>query len=167
MPAPWDVDLCPADCPGLAAMIAMAHAAVAVAPWAAGLGPAVAAGLSAVTLLAWLDGRRVVPGRSARIRRLRNVGPSWLATLGDGVEQPAELAPQCRVLATFVFCRVRVAGQMLDWWLPAYAVPASEFRRFRVALRCRQQAAGPALLDSDLSNHEEAARRAPGSRQAN
>jgi len=167
MRSSWDVDICPRSCRGLAALAGVAHAAVAAAPWAAGCGPAVAALLSAVALLACPAALRAVPGSALGIRRLRTTGTGWLATLGDGVEQPAELLPGSRVLAMFVFCQVRVAGQKLDWWLPAYAVPAREFRRFRVALRCRQQATSPALLDSNLSNHEEAARRSTGSRQAN
>jgi hypothetical protein len=75
--------------------------------------------------------------------------------------------PGARVLASFVFCQVAVAGQKLDWWLPAYAVPAAEFRRFRVALRCEQRAEEPGLVNWNASNHEEAARRGPRSRQAN
>jgi hypothetical protein len=165
--ASWEVDLTPADCPGLASLVAAVHAAVAMAPWAAGCATGIAAPLSAVAGLAWWSARRAVPGRAAGIRRLRNEGACWLATLQDGTEQPAKLLAGSRVLARFVFCQVRVAGQKLDWWLPAYAVPATGFRRFKVALRCRQQVAGPALLDSNRSNHEEAARPAPGSRQAN
>jgi hypothetical protein len=167
MPAARAVDVRPAHCPGLATLVAAVHAAVAVAPWAAGCAPWIALPLSAVACLAWRAARRAVPGRGAGIRRLRNAGPIWLATLADGTERPAELLDGSRVLARFVFCQMRVAGQKLDWWLPAYAVPATGFRRLKVALRCGQQAAGPALLDSDQSNHEEAARRAPGSRQAN
>ena len=167
MTATWDVDVRPHGCPGLAVLVAGLHAAAAVAPWAAGCTPPVAALLSGVAWLAWRIARRAVPGPAAAIRRLRSAGPGWFATLDDGIEHPAELLPGSRVLSRFVFCQVRVAGQKLDWWLPGDALPATGFRRLRVALRCRQEAARPALLDSNLSTHEEAARPPPGSRQAN
>jgi len=163
----WEVDLRPAACPGITLVVGLAHGAAALAPWVAGCQPLVAAGLSAVTLLAWPAAFRAVPGPGARLSRLRLAGRRWLATLPDGVERPAEVLPGGRVLASFVFCQVAVAGQKLDWWLPAYAVPAAEFRRFKVALRCRQQADGAGLVDWNVSNHEEAARRGPRSRQAN
>jgi hypothetical protein len=167
MNATWEVDVRPLGCPGLAALVAGLHAIVAVAPWAAGCAPPVAALLSGVAWLAWRIARRAVPGRAAAIRRLRSAGPGWFATLDDGIERPAELLPGSRVLARFVFCQVRVAGQKLDWWLPGDALPATGFRRLRVALRCRQEVARPALLDSNLSTHEEAARPPSASRQAN
>jgi len=162
-----DVDLHPVACPGLAASVGAVHGAAALAPWGAGCEPLVAALLSAVALLAWPVALRAVPGSRSRLRRLRRAGPGWRATLSDGTEQPAEVLPGGRVLATFVFCQVAVAGQKLDWWIPAYAVPAVEFRRFKVALRCGQQPWRTRLLDSNQSNQEEAARRGSGSRQAN
>ena len=167
MTAAWDVDVRPQACPGLVALVAVLHAAVGTAPWVAGCEPPVAALLSGVAWLAWRAARRAVPGPAATLRRLRSAGPRWFATLDDGVERPAEVLPGSRVLARFVFCQVQVAGQKLDWWLPGDALPASAFRRLRVALRCSQPADRPALLDSNLSTHEEAARPPPGSRQAN
>jgi len=164
---PWDFDLRPARCPGLAAVAGLSHAGAALAPWAAGCEPAFAAALSAVALLAWPAALRAVPGRRSRLMRLRCAGRRWMATLPDGSEREVEPLPGGRVLPSFVFCRVALAGQKLDWWIPAYAVPASEFRRFKVALRCRQQPGKAGLVDSNPSNHEEAARRGPGSRQAN
>ena len=167
MTAAWDVDVSPCSCPGLAVLVAGLHAATAVAPWAAGCTPPVAALLSGMAWLAWRIARRAVPGPAAGIRRLRSAGPGWFATLDDGLERPAELLPGSRVLARFVFCQVQVAGQKLDWWLPGNALSATGFRRLKVALRCRQEMARPALLDSSLSTHEEAARPPSGSRQAN
>jgi len=167
MPASWDIDLHPVPCPGLARLVGALHAAVAAAPWVSGCAPWTAAALSALTGLAWLSALRAVPGSRRGIRRLRSEGSVWSATLADGVERPAELLPGSRALPTFVFCQVRVAGQKLDWWLPDYAVPAAGFRHFKVALRCRPQRVGPALLDSSLSNPEEAARPGHVSRRAN
>ncbi len=148
-------------------LVGTIHLGVAVVPWAAGCASGTAALLSVVTLLAWLSARRAIPGRWSAIRRLRSQDSCWSVTLVDGIERPAELLPGSRVLPKFAFCQVSVAGQKLDWWLPAYATPAAGFRRFKVALRCRQRAEGPALLDSTLSNHQEAARPGHDSRRAN
>ena len=167
MPASWDVDLVPVPCPGLATWIGVIHVAVAAAPWLAGCAPWTAAALSALTGLAGWSALPAVPGSRRGIRRLRSDDSGWSATLADGIERPAELLPGSRVLPTFVFCQVRVAGQKLDWWLPGYAVPATRFRHFKVALRCRPRRVGPALLDSSLSNPEEAARPGHVSRRAN
>ena len=167
MPGRWDLDLQPSACTGLAAAVGLVHAGAVLAPWAAGCEPLVAAGLSAVVLLAAPAAIRAVPGRRAGLKRLRLADRRWLATLPDGGERPAEVLPGSRVLRSFAFCRVAVAGQELDWWLPAYAVPAAEFRRFKVALRCGQRTGEAGLIDWNASNQEEAARRGPGSRQAN
>lgn len=167
MPGRWDLDLEPRSCTGLATAVGLAHAGTALAPWFAASDPLVALGLSAVVLLAAPAAIRALPGRRSGLRRLRLAGRRWLATLPDGVERPAEVLPGARVLASFVFCQVEVAGHRLDWWLPAYAVPEGEFRRFKVALRCGQRTGKAGLVDWNASNHEEAARRGPRSRQAN
>lgn len=149
----------PADCRGLAILVAAIHAGAAAAPWAAGCGPVVAATLSMVCLAALPGALRAVPGPAAAIRALRGVDGRWDVTLANGSEVVAEVLPATRVLAGFVFCQVRVAGQKLDWWLPAYAVPATAFRRLKVALRCGPGGAQPDLLDSPHSRNREAARR--------
>ena len=167
MPGRWDLDLQPGSCRGLAAALGVAYAGTALAPWVAACDPIVALGVSAVVLLAAPAAIRAVPGRRSGLRRLRRAGRRWLATLPDGIERPAEVLPGARVLASFVFCQVEVAGHRLDWWLPCYAVPATEFRRFKVALRCGQRTGKAGLVDWNASNHEEAARRGLRSRQAN
>ena len=136
----WRVDAEPGDCSALAGVVALVHAAVALVPWVAGCEAAGAVVLSVVCLGALPGALRAVPGRRCPLQALHHADRAWTATLRGGTTQPASVAPSTRVLPGIVLCRLRVHGQMLDFWLPRYAFPAGDFRRLKVALRCGQAA---------------------------
>lgn len=163
----WDFTAEPTDCQGLAGLVVTLHVAVAVAPWVAGCEPWLAVGLSVLCLAVLPVTLRGIPGRNSRVRGLRRRASRWTVRLADGAEQAAVPLATARVLPGMVFCRMAVAGQMLDWWVPRYAMPADDFRRFKVALRCRQGAAALDLLDSVEATHREAGGRIIDSRRAN
>jgi hypothetical protein len=139
----WDVCAEPADCRGLAGTVIALHAGVAVLPWVADCNPWLAALLAGSCLAALPAALRAVPGRRCPLQGLRYTGGLWLARLADGGEAVAGVAAGTRVLPGLVFCRLSVGGRVRDWWVPRYALTASDFRRFKVALRCGRRETPP------------------------
>jgi len=140
----WQARVEPSPCRALAWQLAAAHLAVAAAPWAAGCGPVLALVLTAVSLLALPATLSAIPGSRCPIRALRLAGGEWSASLRHGAEATAQVNAATRVFPAIVVCRLEVGGRRLDWWIPRYALPADEFRRLKVALRCVRHGA-PAL----------------------
>ena len=144
----WNVDAEPGPCQALAALVAALHAVAALVPWTAGCTPWLAAMLSASCLAALPGALRAVPGRGCPLRGLRYADGAWVARLAGGREAAARVAAGTRVARGIALCRVSVGGRTHDWWVPGYALPASEFRRLKVALRCRPGCPTADLLES-------------------
>jgi hypothetical protein len=111
----------------------------ALAPWLAGCSPALAAALSVTGLLALQTTLAAVPGKHCVLRSLSCQDGEWSVTMSDGRCAAAEIDGATRVFASLVVCRLRAGGRRFDWWLPAYAIPAGDFRRLKVAMRCISQ----------------------------
>ena len=144
----WNVDAEPGSCQALAALVVALHAGAALVPWAAGCTPWLGALLSASCLAALPAALRAVPGRGCPLRGLRHADGTWVARLAGGRETAAGVAAGTRVLPGIAFCRVSVGDRTRDWWVPRYALPATEFRRLKVALRCRLGYRAADLLES-------------------
>ena len=137
----WRARADPVACPGLAGLVTGLHVAVAIAPWAAGCGPLLSIVLGSASLAGLPGALRAVPGRRCPLRSLTFEGGCWSARLAGGEERPASVEATTRVLPGMLFCRVSVGGRRFDWWVPRHALATTEFRRLKVAMRCRSPAA--------------------------
>jgi len=113
-----------------------AHVLAAPVPWAAGCTPGVAVALSAACLLALRITLAALPGRQCPLRAIWCQDGDWSVVMRDGRRVPAQMDGTSRVFARLVVCRLTADGRRFDWWLPAYAVSAADFRRLKVAMRC-------------------------------
>jgi hypothetical protein len=132
----WNVRAEPAPCRGLIRLAWAGHVAAALAPWVAGCTPAVAAALTATCLLALRITLAALPGPHCRLRALCCQDGEWSLLMSDGRHGPAQVDRATRVFTSLVVCRLVAGGRRFDWWLPAYAISAAEFRRLKVAMRC-------------------------------
>lgn len=140
----WNVRVEPAPCVGLGRLAGVLHLGAALAPWAAGCTPLLAAALSAACLVTLPATLAALPGRRCAIRALACLDGAWTALLSDGRDVAVEVDGATRVFAGLVVCRLAAGNRHYDWWLPGYAIPAGDFRRFKVAVRCiRQGEPGP------------------------
>jgi hypothetical protein len=136
----WRVDADLEDCPALAALVVLLHVAVAAAPWFAGCEAWLGLLLSSGCAAALPGALRAVPGPRCPIRRLGHADGVLTVTLACGERCPATVVAASRVLADIAFCRLEVTGQMLDLWIPRYAMTAADYRRLKVGIRCRDAA---------------------------
>jgi hypothetical protein len=132
----WNVRVEPAPCVGLGRLAEVLHLGAALAPWAAGCTPPLAAILSAACLVTLPATLAALPGRRCAVRALARLDGAWSAVLSDGRDVAIEVDRATRVFAGLVVCRLAVGNRRYDCWLPRYAVPAGDFRRLKVALRC-------------------------------
>jgi hypothetical protein len=132
----WNVRAEPAPCRGLGRLAVGLHLGAALVPWLAGCSPWLAVALSAACLLALPTMRAALPGRHCAVSSLGYRDGQWLARLADGRQVQADIGGATRVFSGLVVCRLNAANRRYDWWLPRYAVPAGDFRRLKVALRC-------------------------------
>lgn len=137
----WRVDVELRDCPALAGVVVLLHVAAAAAPWFAGCETWLSLVLSSGCTAALPGALRAVPGPRCPIRRLGHADGVLTVTLAGGRRYPATVAPASRVLQDIVFCRLEVNGQMLDLWIPGYALTAADYRRLKVGIRCQGAAA--------------------------
>lgn len=136
----WRVAAEPSPCPALGWGAGGVHLAVAAAPWVAGCQAWLALLLTGLALAGLPGVLAAVPGRLCPLRRLDCDDGGWTVRLGDGPAVAAEVVAGTRVMSGLVVCRLVAAGRHLEWWIPAYALSTDDFRRLKVALRCR----GPA-----------------------
>jgi hypothetical protein len=132
----WTVRAEPAPCRGSVGLAWACHLAAALAPWVAGCTPAVAMTLSATCLLALRITVAALPGRHCPLRAICCQDGEWTVVMSDGRRVAARVERSTRVFARLVACRLVAGGRRFDWWLPAYALSAGDFRRLKVAVRC-------------------------------
>ena len=137
----WCVDVGLADCPAVAALVVLLHVAVAAAPWFAGCETWLSLVLSSGCAAALPGALRAVPGPLCPIRGLGHADGVLTVTLAGGQRHPATVLASSRVLPDIAFCRLEVTGQMLDLWIPRYAMTAADYRRLKVGIRCPGAAA--------------------------
>jgi len=137
----WCVAVDLRHCPAVAGLVVLLHAAVAAVPWFAGCETWLSLVLSSACAVALPGALRAVPGTLCPIRGLGHADGMLTVTLSGGQRRPATVAPSSRVLPDVVFCRLEVTGQMLDLWIPRYAMTAADYRRLKVGLRCQDAAA--------------------------
>jgi hypothetical protein len=135
----WSVRAEPAPCRGLVRLAWTGHGLAAVAPWLAGCTPLLALALSAACLLSLPATLVALPGRYCTLRALRFQDGEWSLTLADGRQVAARLDGATRVFEGLLACRFQAGGRRYDWLLPRYAIPATEFRRLKVAMRCNER----------------------------
>lgn len=136
----WRIDVDLEDCPALAGVVVLLHVAAAAAPWFAGCESWLSLLLSCGCAAALPGALRAVPGPRCPIRRLGHADDVLTVTLAGGQRHAATVAASSRVLPDIAFCRLEVSGQMLDLWIPRYAMTAADYRRLKVGVRCRDAA---------------------------
>jgi len=112
-----------------------------LAPWAAGVPAPRAFGLSLCALAGACAALAALPGPRARVRVLECGQRGWIARLADGRDVPVRILPGTRILPRAALCRLHVEGRRLGLTVPAYSLPADEFRRLKGALRASASAA--------------------------
>jgi hypothetical protein len=138
----WRVDVTLPACPALAALVTAVHGGFAALPWLAGCDAWLAAALSVASLATLPGTLRSVPGWRCPVVALRFSDGDWTVTTAGGGWQAASVCASSRVFPGAALCRLRVAGQMLDLWVPRHALAAADFRRLKVALRAGHEAGG-------------------------
>lgn len=131
----WRVRAEPRRCLALEAVTAAAFGSGLLVPWLSGVPAPAAVALAVCALAGAVAARGMLPGPRARVRRLECGRRGWVVHLADGRSVPARILPGTRVLPKVVFCRLAVGKRRLGLALPAYAVPETDFRRLKGALR--------------------------------
>jgi hypothetical protein len=116
------------------------YLAVALAPCLAGCGLPLSLALGSACLATLPGALRAVPGRHCPLRSLSFDGGGWSARFLDGPRRPARVEAATRVLPGLALCRLTIDDRPFDLWIPRRALPAAEFRRLKVALRCCSRA---------------------------
>lgn len=132
----FDIRIEPAPAPGLAAIAAIGHLAVAAIPWLLGVPPALAAVLSLAALAGLASTLSCLPGRHHPLQSFVAEGSLTHARLaGSAGFVPATLGAGSRAYGGLAFMDIRAGTRRFVWLLPRHSLAPGPFRRLKARIR--------------------------------